>query len=149
MDTTVMDRRTETDRRSRRVSFRYPERRTGFDRRALNTSARMRVLDAYRQRSALIAWCVAAVVGLGVADFVLTLRLIDLGATEINPVMGRLLDGGPVSAAVFKGLMTLAVAGGVWALRRYRRVLELSLAVLVVMAAVVLYEVAGLLIAAG
>lgn len=145
----LMDRRTATDRRSTRVAFRYPERRMGFDRRELATSRRMRAMDAYRRRPALVACCVAAVLALGAADFVLTLWLIGMGATEINPVMARLLDSGPVSAAVFKGLVTLAVAGGIWALRRYRRVLELSLAVLVVMTAVVLYEIAGLLIVGG
>jgi hypothetical protein len=145
----LMDRRTATDRRSTRVAFRYPERRSGFDRRGLAGSRRLRMMDAYRRRPALVAWCVTAVVLLGAADFVLTMRLIGMGATEINPVMARFLDGGPAAAAVFKGLVTVAVATGVWALRRYRRVLELSLAVLAVMTAVVLYEIAGLLIAGG
>jgi len=144
-----MDRRTLTDRRSTRVAFHYPERRTGFDRRALAHSRRLRVMDAYRRRPALVAWCAAAMVALGMMDFVLTLRLIDMGATEVNPVMARLLEFGPVSAAVFKGLITAAVAAGVWTLRRYRRVLELSLAVLAVMTAVVLYEITGLLIVGG
>ena len=137
------------DRRSARVAFRYPERRMGFDRRASATSRRLRMVYALRGRPSLIAGCIAAVVALGAADFLLTLRLIDLGATEVNPVMARLLDGGPVAAAVFKGVVTLAVVGFVWTLRQYRRVLELSLAVLAVMSAVVLYEVISLVLVVG
>jgi len=142
----VLERRNGPDRRVRRSSLHYPERRTGFDRRALGASTHLRLLDAYRRSPALIAWCVAGIVALSAADLLLTWRLIALGASEINPVMARLYDSGLVSAAALKGAVTLALVGGIWLMRRYRRVLEFSVAALVLLAALVAYEAVGLLI---
>ena len=84
---------------------------------------------------------------LSIADLLLTWRLIAMGASEINPVMARLYDSGLASAAALKGAVTLAVVGGIWLMRRYRRVLEFSLAVLVLLAALVAYEAVGLVLA--
>jgi len=145
----VIDRRTETDRRARSASFHYPERRTGFDRRVLPASARARLLGSYRRSPVLIAWCAVGILALSTADLLLTWRLIGLGAEEVNPVMARLFGGGLASAAVFKGAVTLAVSAGIWSLRRYRRVLEFSLVALALMAVLVVYEVAGLLLVSG
>jgi len=143
--TGVLDRRDRPDRRVRSSSFHYPERRTGFDRRAPGTSAHLRLLEAYRRSPALIAWCVAGIVALSAADLLLTWRLITMGASEVNPVMARLYDSGLASAAALKGAVTLAVVGGIWLMRRYRRVLEFSLAALVLFAALVAYEAVGLI----
>lgn len=145
---TALDRRGGVDRRAARVSFRYPERRTGFDRREA-ASGWGRVVGWYRDRPTAVAVCGALILVLGVVDVLLTDRLIAVGASELNPVMSRLLAGGVGGAVVVKALVMAPVAAGVWLLRRYRRVLEFSLVVLAGSILLVLYEFAGLAILAG
>jgi hypothetical protein len=133
-----------TDRRTRRVSLRYPERRTGFDRRHRGATRYRRFLDTYRSSPILVAGCLAAIALLGAADLTLTGRLLELGATEVNPVMAALFEKGTAPAVLFKGPVTAAVLAGIWALQRYRRVLELSLVVAAALTLLVAYQVAGL-----
>jgi hypothetical protein len=144
MTTTSLDRRIAMDRRQRAGSFRFPERRTGFDRRAVASSPWMRALHSYRSRPVLIGWCVAAIALLGITDLLLTWRLIGMGATELNPVMASLFDAGFVGAAVVKVSITLAVVAGIFVLRRYRRVLEFSIVLVIGLFVLIGYEVAGL-----
>lgn len=89
------------------------------------------------------------IVLLGAADLLLTWTLLGRGATEINPVMARLFDSGLGWATVVKGTLTLVVAGGVWLLRRYRRILEFSLVAAAVLSVLVIYEIVGLTIFSG
>jgi len=141
---TFADRRRFPDRRVRRLSLRYPERRSGFDRRGRAASRYLRFLEAYRGRPLLVAGCLAAIALFGTADLVLTRHLLELGASEANPVMAALLEMGTAPAVLFKGAVTGAVLAGMWALRRYRRVLELSLVVAAALTLLVAYQVAGL-----
>ncbi len=131
----ALDRRARGDRRTRRVSMRYPERRSGFDRRTSRP-----FLEAYRARPAAIGAVLAAFVLLNVADLVFTLRVVDAGAIELNPVMAALLGAGSGYAAAFKLGAALTVAGAMWAARRYRLVLQASLAALALMGAVAVYQ---------
>jgi hypothetical protein len=133
------------DRRMARVSFRYPERRSGFDRRTAGSSAWSRMLAVYRARPGLVAACAVAILVLSAVDLVLTHRLLALGATEANPLMAAALDAGVVPAAILKAAVTLPVAGAVWWLRRYRRVLELSMVVTGLLAALVVYQAIAVL----
>ena len=149
MTTAVLERRLSEDRRRTGSSFRYPERRTGFDRRAMASSWWMRMLDAYRRRPALIASSVGLIAVLSVADLLLTWRLLDLGATEVNPVMASLYDGGLAGAAILKGVVTAAVAAGIVVLRRYRRVLELSIVLVAGLAVLVGYELMAIVAVLG
>lgn len=125
----------------RRVSFRYPDRRTGFDRREAGTTARSRLLEAYRRTPAAVAVVAVAIALLAAADVALTRHLIAHGASEVNPVMAALFAGGDGGAVALKAAVTIPVAASVWLLRRYRRVLEFSLVVLAASAALVAYEV--------
>lgn len=140
----VAERRAEPDRRVRRVSLRYPERRSGFERRQPDGGpvrvGYLRMLRRYgAQPRAVGAVCWVIVVA-NAADLVLTLRALDGGAVELNPVMAGLIAASPVAAAVFKLAVAVLVAGGIWALRRYRRSLELSLVLLAVMTALLGYH---------
>lgn len=146
---TAVERRGGPDRRVRRVSIRYPERRTGFDRRDPGATPWSRLLLWYRDRPAAVAGAAALIVVLGIADVLLTWRLMDLGAREANPVMARLLDGGLGGAVWLKAAVVVPVAAGVWTLRRYRRVLGFSVVVLVVSVALVAFEVFGLALLTG
>jgi hypothetical protein len=145
-DSSVGERRTGLDRRVRRVSFRYPERRSGFDRRhAEGTTVRasyLRALDSYRRSPAAIAVVIGLFLALSAADLGFTLRALDAGATEINPVMAALFEVGPVTAGLFKMGLALVVAVVMWVTRRYRRVLEVSLLAAAVMALLAAYHLA-------
>jgi hypothetical protein len=133
VESTIENRRV-ADRRVRRASLHYPERRSGFDRRLAGPgpirAAGARLLINYRDRPGAVAAVLGAVVLLNAVDLLLTVRALGLGATELNPVMAELLGFDPVVAAVFKLTLVGAVAMGLWTLRRYRRVLEASLLLL-------------------
>jgi hypothetical protein len=134
--------RRSADRRIRRVSLRYPERRSGFDRRGAGGSRYRRALERLRDGRLLLAVLLALVVGLQTADVALTARLLGEGAVEMNPVMSGLLATGPPAAVVLKAGVTGLLVAGVWRLRRYRRILEFTLAVAVALGAVVSYQLA-------
>jgi hypothetical protein len=121
--------RRYADRRVSRLAVRWPDRRTGFDRRG-GPSRWGRVVLAYARRPAVIAAVLGTVVLLNAADLWLTVRALDRGAVEVNPVMRVLLETRPVTAAVFKLAVGVGVAAVLWRLRRYRRILEVSLVLL-------------------
>ena len=153
MTAPALERRARVDRRVRRVSLHYPERRTGFDRRTAAASdarvAYLRLLHRYRARSAVVALVLGLVVALSLADLLLTLGALERGATEANPVMARLFDAGPEVAGVVKMGIILAVVAGIWAARRYRRALEASLILLAGFLVLMLYHLVGMLLLAG
>ena len=116
-----MTRRTG-DRRSRGLSLRYPDRRTGFDRRSAGG-----VLTAYRDRPGVIAAVLAALLSLNVADYLFTVAVLGRGGREVNPVMAALFEANLAVAGVVKLAAVSLVIGVIWQLRRYRRILQLSL----------------------
>lgn len=133
MEIVTSDRRL-ADRRVRRLSLHYPERRRGFDRRLPGGSFRAacaRMVRTYRDRPLLIASVLSTVVLLNALDLALTMRAIHLGAVELNPVMAALLGLDPALAAACKLTLVGIVAAVLWILRGYRRVLEASLLLLI------------------
>ena len=141
-----VERRSGEDRRARRVSMWLPERRTGFDRRGSHLGFRAwyeRVLAAYRSNTNALLLVLIVIVALNVADLLFTVRALRLGATEVNPIMAWFLERDPVLAALYK----LSIGGGVtlllFAMRRYRRVLEASLLIVAVFAALFVYHLLG------
>jgi len=147
-DVALGNQRSGVDRRVRRVPLHYPDRRTGFDRRMAGVSRYQRLLDIYRSRDGLVAVCLAAIVVLNLTDLALTRVLIGLGASEVNPIMAGLLAAGAVPAVAVKVAVTIAVVGGVWVMRRYRRMLEFSLVLLGALALLAVYQVAGVVLLA-
>jgi len=131
------------DRRAQRTLLRYPERRTGFDRRSRSGwrgryEAGLREL-AERPRTLLLV--LATIVVFNLMDYLLTLRVLDAGGSELNPVMARLFSIGPEAAALVKLGVAGAVVLGLLALRRYRRTLELAIVALVGFSGLMLYHV--------
>jgi hypothetical protein len=75
-------------------------------------------------------------------DYLLTVRVLRAGGTELNPIMARLFEISPVAAATAK---MGAVGGAVlmlMLLRRYRRTLEASLILLLGFTALMFYHAA-------
>ena len=126
------------------MSFRYPERRNGFDRRrssgGMVRATYLRALGMYGDSPRAVAVVVVGFVALSAADLWLTMRALGAGATELNPFMAALFDRGATTAAIVKMSLALAVAGVLWAARRYRRVLEVSLFATGLMAALLGYH---------
>jgi hypothetical protein len=147
-----LDRRTQRDRRSRRTAARFPERRTGFDRRTDPSAGRVRVaylewirrLSQSPERAAVL---MISIVALNVADVAFTFRALDRGLQEVNPVMAGLLDAGHGVAAFVKIGVSVALASAGWWFRRFRRVIEVGLLVAALMSLVVLYHVLTLSVA--
>lgn len=141
------------DRRRRPSSLHFPERRRGFDRRrppADTWRGRYhRLIEGYRNDPDTIAVALLVFVVLNIVDLLLTVRALSMGAREINPVMAHLFEVDPVIAAVFKVVVGAAIAIAVWWARRYRRMLETSLALVIVMTAVLGLHGYGAFVLAG
>ncbi|MDH3259579.1 MAG: DUF5658 family protein [Acidimicrobiia bacterium] len=125
------------DRRASSKSFRLPERRRGFERRR-PTDGTWRVryhrwLEQYRHDHDTIAAALLVFVVLNIVDLLLTVQALSQGAIEVNPIMAWFFAVDPVMAAVFKLVVGSGVALAVWLARRYRRMLETSLALVAVM----------------
>jgi len=135
------------DRRQWRWNFVLRERRSGFDRRRPETrSARLqeRVLIPLRDNERnLLALLVAANV-LNVLDLLFTLRALDHGAVEANPVMRVLLSYDPVTAGAVKIALMLGVSLLVWWFRRYRLPLLAGVALAVAFGLVFIYHLYGM-----
>jgi hypothetical protein len=130
-----MTERRATERRTARARLRYPERRTGFDRRIPHSA-----ITWYRDHPEVIAAALIGVVVLNVSDLLLTLRALDRAATEANPLLAVLFDYNPAVAGAFKLLAGLGVVLVIWRMRRYRRILELSLVALALFGVVLAYQ---------
>jgi hypothetical protein len=145
----AVDRRMQGDRRAGKARAHFPERRTGFDRRADPSIGRRRA--AYRRwirgisespaRSAVL---MASIVVLNVADMAFTFAALDRGLEELNPVVAALLDTGHGLAAFVKIGVAVVLAAAGWWFRRFRRVIEAALLVNAIMAGVVFYHLLGL-----
>ena len=84
----------------------------------------------YRENRAAFLLVLATIVVFNYIDLLLTIRALELGATEVNPVMARLFAIGPVFATVFKLGIGSAAVLLLLAFGRFRRVLETSLVLL-------------------
>ena len=83
-------------------------------------------------------------IALNVADLGMTMRLVDLGAVELNPAMAAALDAGWPWAATLKGSMTFGVAAGLWFGRRHRIVRRAGAAFVAVLAVLMIYQLVDL-----
>lgn len=141
------------DRRREPASLHFPERRHGFDRRhpppGTWRARYHRFLEEYRNDPDTIAIALLVFVVLNIVDLLLTVRALSMGAREINPIMARLFEIDPMMAAVFKVVVGAAIAIAVWSARRYRRMLETSLALVVVMTVVLGLHGYGAFVLAG
>ena len=95
------------------------------------------------QANAFQLWLVlATIVVFNFLDLMLTIRALDRGAQEANPVMRSLISFHPVTAAVVKLGVVAVVVLIIQRMRRYRRALELSLALLAGFTTLIVYQAA-------
>lgn len=131
--------RTTADRRVSRPFFRARERRTGFDRRKPS-----RVLGTLSQNAMLLFSMLVVLNVLSAADWLLTLRALDSGASEANLAIGGLLAVDPLLAGVFKAGVMIAVSIVIWKGSRYRLIVATGLAAFVGYCLLMVYHVGGL-----
>lgn len=138
----IAERRDVERRRTRR--FHLPERRSGFDRREpmgmRPAAVYERMLRRYRGRPVAIFLVLTIVTVLNMADLLYTQRALVRGAVEVNPIMRFLFDIHPVWAAVVKASVGMIVVEVIWALRKYRSALVLSIFSAIGMAALFIYH---------
>lgn len=140
-----VERRSGRDRR-RRYSLRFPDRRKGFDRRDASATG---LRGLYRRsllrirRDSLTFWVMlATIVVFNFLDLMLTLRALDRGAEEANPVMRALFWTNPLAAALVKLGVVAAVVLLLQRLRDYRDALSLVFLLLVGFTALMFYHAA-------
>jgi hypothetical protein len=142
--------RRQGDRRQRRVSLVWSERRSGFDRRApasagwVNTAFES-VLAGLRDSPATVRILLVTVNMLNLADFALTMNALAIGGREENPIMRSLFDLNPAYAGLFKVVVVLAASLVIWRFRRFRSALQITLVMLVVFMGVFFYHILGLI----
>lgn len=139
-------RRRGIDRRVRRSRFRFPERRSGFDRRLVEQPGWRGVWHAsmrkYRDNRTSFLLVLATIIVFNYVDYLLTVRVLRAGGAELNPVMARLFEISPVVAAAAKMGIVGAAVLVLMLLRRYRRTLEASLILLMAFTALMFYHAA-------
>jgi hypothetical protein len=143
MSVDTVDQRSGRDRRTRR-RFTHPERRSGFDRRA-PAGGPVRVayetsLRWLRGRDRIIFLMLALVTVLNLGDLLLTQRALVRGGVEVNPIMRFFFDIHPVWAAVVKASIGMIAVEVVWALRRFRAAIVLSVVTLLGMGTLFVYH---------
>ena len=142
--------RRQVDRRQNRVSFVWPERRSGFDRRGPAPNANRAtvafegILTGLRDRPATVRVMLVAINMLNLADFVMTINVLSMGGGEANPIMRSLFALNPVYAGIFKIVAIFLISLVIWRFRRYRSALEISLVILTVFLGVFFYHVLGM-----
>ena len=133
-----------SDRRVRRSRLRFPERRSGFDRRRHTGSSWRESYDAalrsYGDNRTTFLLVLATIIVFNFVDYMLTVRVLGAGGIELNPIMARLFEISPVVAATLKISLVGAATLVLLVLQRYRRTLEASLALLVGFAALMFYH---------
>jgi hypothetical protein len=137
------------DRRTRRRLY-LADRRSGFDRRrnvcrSPVTAALEAPVTRLHDRPALLAELLVLINLLSLIDLLVTLAVLRMGATELNPIMSRLLDHGTAPAAAAKIGVVLAATLGLWLLRRHRAALATAVVLMAVYGSLVTFELVGLI----
>jgi hypothetical protein len=121
------------------------DRRTGFDRRGRSRSTAvgaawdMSLVYLRDNATALLAVLITANL-FSVLDLVFTLRALQNGAQEGNPLMKALLDWNPALAGGVKVSIIAALSLMIWKMRRYRLILLVAVFALAVYAALIVYH---------
>jgi hypothetical protein len=145
------DDRRHKERRKRRLSFVFRERRTGFDRRDIAVAGPLGNLFEHslmrlRDAPGSLAVLLLIVNFLNLADFALTLNALSLGGYEVNPVMRALFISSPLLAGLVKVALIVVATLLVWFFRKYRRTLIAAVLMVAIFAAVFFYHIYGLTI---
>jgi len=138
------------DRRRKTFSLRMKERREGFDRRKKHSAKsgiyhkvfRHGALHLRNSEYMLVALLIVFNL-LNVLDYGFTLKALDAGFVEGNPVMEKFFNIGPVAAGAFKFSLALFITSIVWIYRRFRLVLEASIVFLLIYMLLIAYHFYG------
>jgi ABC-type Fe3+-siderophore transport system permease subunit len=98
------------------------------------------MLQAYRDNPRAILLTLAVFTTLNLADLLLTLQSLSLGAREANPAMKALFDVHPMWAGVVKMGVGMVGAEIIWTWRRHRAALALSIGITVAMAGILAWH---------
>jgi len=136
----VAERRSGRDRRrERQRGFRWSERRSGFDERQ-----RYPITGGLRDNLPVLVALLVALNVLNAFDLVMTYEALERGAVEGNPFMRIMLSGTPGLDIAFKVGTMAVVSTGVFFLRRYRWILAVAVAAMVLYAVVAIYHITAL-----
>jgi hypothetical protein len=115
-------------------SFRWAEKRSGFDKRRLQQPGKAAVLAwigemavAMRNHPGRLIKVLLLFNIFNLADYFLTVNALAAGHEELNPVMRFLFAADPLLAGIFKIVTGLAVTALIWHCRRFRLMLQFSL----------------------
>lgn len=137
-----------TERRKRKSSMVFPERRTGFDRRtAYNYGPLRKALETslrtLRDSVPALLTVLVMVNVLNLLDYVFTINALAAGMSEGNPIMERLFEYDIRIAGLVKVAAMLGVTFVIWRNRRYRVILGCALLTLVAYAVLLTYHLYG------
>jgi hypothetical protein len=137
-----------TERRERRASLIFPERRTGFDRRTPLFAGPVRrsidqALRTLRDSLPALAAVLIMVNVLNILDYVFTVNALAAGMSEGNPIMDSLFSYDIRIAGLVKVLAMLGVTFVIWRNRRYRMILGCALLTLVAYLVLITYHIYG------
>jgi hypothetical protein len=132
------EQRVLADRRRSTCALRWPERRSGFDRRRSYA-----VTKLLRDNLTVVIVLIVALNVLNLIDLGMTTRALSLGALEGNPIMAAAFSNGWEVAAAFKIGMMALISGAILLMRRYRNVLRLALVGLAGYTILVVYHFVG------
>ena len=150
MSSSLAESVASTERRSidRRLTRKFVvrERRSGFDRRqprrATAVGAAVDASLVYLRDNASVVFAVLATANLfSILDLVFTLRALQHGAVEANPLMKALFDWDPTIGVVVKAGIIMALSLLIWRMRRYRIILQVAVFALALFGAIVAYHI--------
>jgi hypothetical protein len=131
-----------------RSRFVLRERRMGFDRRSSPRGGVAvsieRTLLGLRDRPGTLRVLLVTVNLLNLADFWLTLNVLENGGGEANPIMRSLFELGPMWAGAVKVTTILLTSLLLWRCRSFRLALAAALAMLAIFTTVLFYHILGL-----
>ncbi|MBI5440399.1 MAG: hypothetical protein HY900_04210 [Deltaproteobacteria bacterium] len=152
--TSAAEKLEKQDRRGgeRRLESRYRflERRSGFDRRALaepRTRSLASLLAHLHRTPRSFLFLLLAVNLLNAADYACTLVALKAGVQEANPFMAALFAQGPAVAGFTKVALVGLVTGLLWTVRRFRNAILAALFMAAGLLGVFAYHLFGLAVA--
>ncbi len=103
------------------------------------------MLLALRDRPRLIIAILLVVNALNLADFLLTMNVLENGGGEANPILRSLFNADPLYAGLFKMIAVFFTSWLAWRCRRFRSGLQATIILLGVFTLVICYHIVGLI----
>lgn|GEM_PF-2614020 len=136
------ERRRHERRRATRFMFR--ERRSGYERRDDPSRTQPFLLGSFHAWHRSTPWLLPTLLVfanlLSLADILLTMRVLEAGAVEINPLLRVLMEFDVRVAAAVKASLVAGATLLIWRYRGYRKIVPLALLSLALFGSVVIYQ---------